>query len=155
MTDLCNLKGCDQPALPPTFIRNEERRPWTGRSGTSKGGLGLCATHDRETTELVRHRRQVGRLHNAEREPWLLYFARCISGKYEGFIKIGTSTSPDQRMIHLRSECQGRAELLHVESGSRPEEGQLAIRFWDLWVIGEWYRPGPELMAYIEERRAA
>lgn len=148
MTDFCALKGCDQPAIPPTFRRDETTPFWTGRSGIAIGGLGLCDSHDEQMTALVRHRKQVLKLSNSQPDASTVYFLHCTRlGPYMDLIKIGTTDKPAQR----RHQIGGR--LLLLEDGGRRREGQLHAKFWHLWVVGEWYRPGVDLLGYIEERR--
>jgi hypothetical protein len=143
----CALKGCDQPAAPPTFWRDETVAFVTGKSGKSKGGLGLCEDHDARMTALVRHRRQVSKLHNSNPDPSLVYFIRgARPASCAGLIKIGTSDQPPMRRHQLGGE------VLLIEPGGRAHEGRLHAEFWHLWVTGEWYRPGPDLLNYIGSR---
>lgn len=77
----------------------------------------------------------------------LVYFARR-----EHLIKIGTTTNIRNRMSSLH------AQPLATEPGDVARERQLHLRFRHLLASGqsrEWFHPGPDLIAYINELRAA
>lgn len=77
----------------------------------------------------------------------LVYFARR-----ERLIKIGTTTNLRHRMMALH------AQALATEPGDLVRERQLHDRFKHLRASGrsrEWFHPEPELIAYINELRAA
>jgi hypothetical protein len=63
-------------------------------------------------------------------------------------IKIGFSKDPKRRA----GEISG-AELLAKEPGGAGREGELHLRFQHLRVGGEWFEPGPDLIAYINALR--
>ncbi|MEU6520469.1 GIY-YIG nuclease family protein [Streptomyces sp. NPDC046978] len=76
----------------------------------------------------------------------VVYYARRPPDR---LIKIGTSTSLKQRM-------KGLSLLpLAVEPGDNVREKQMHRRFEHLRVTprGEWFHPGPDLIAYIREIR--
>lgn len=58
-------------------------------------------------------------------------------------IKIGTSTQVDERCRELK------VTLLATEPGSYAEEAERHKRFAHLRIKGEWFRPGPDLLAHI------
>lgn len=62
-----------------------------------------------------------------------------------GLIKIGVSINPERRCRTLN------AELLGVLSGGLPRERELQARFAVYRERGEWFRPAPELLAWIED----
>lgn len=67
----------------------------------------------------------------------------------EDLIKIGFSTDVERRAKALRAD-----EVLAKMPGTRQLERQLHARFGPFWVEGEYYKPAPELLAYIDEVRA-
>jgi hypothetical protein len=78
-------------------------------------------------------------------QPSVVYFARR-----EVLIKIGTSVRLRRRMSQLAT-----LELA-TEPGDCVLESQLKHRFRHLLAVGrEWFHPGPELIAYINDVRAA
>lgn len=81
----------------------------------------------------------------------IIYAARRDS---DGLIKIGTTASYRQRMNALRRE-HGQLSLFLAIPGSYPEETALHGRFADLWVEGEWFRPGRPLLWWILRMRQA
>lgn len=70
-----------------------------------------------------------------------VYFARLGD-----LVKIGISVDPRQRASDLN------AELVRVERGGRRRERELHRQFVDLRVVGEWFRDGDEIRAYLEAR---
>jgi hypothetical protein len=77
---------------------------------------------------------------SAPRPPKDLYFARGRNG----LIKIGVTGDLDQRMSALKTE------LILVLPGRESEERGFHRRFRRLRVEGEWFRPGPALLRYLE-----
>lgn len=67
----------------------------------------------------------------------------------ERLIKIGVSTWPSRRAQGLN------ASILAMTPGSYGLERELHERFAALRQHGEWFEPGPELLAYINELRTA
>ena len=68
-----------------------------------------------------------------------------LSGTYQGqeAVKIGISSSPNQRARQLRSE------LLAWHEGTRQTEIDLHTRFANDRLGGEWFAPTPVLLAHI------
>lgn len=84
----------------------------------------------------------------AEREkqgPSRVYFMR-----HDRLIKIGYSMNPRKRALALAG-----AIILATEPGARTREAQLHAEFGHLRVRGEWFSPGPDLIAYINRLRKA
>lgn len=65
-----------------------------------------------------------------------------------GLIKIGCSQHPGKRAVYLD------ARLLASQAGDFETERTLHRVFADDRVVGEWFRPSPALLAYIERVRA-
>lgn len=65
-------------------------------------------------------------------------------------IKIGWSSYPEQRFKALRPD-----RVLHLERGSMTDERNLHRMFARLREHGEYFRPHPDLYAFIEQRKAA
>jgi hypothetical protein len=71
-------------------------------------------------------------------------------------IKIGISVHPEIRRKQLSAELRKNLQILFIIPSGGPEgEARLHQQFRSLRIHGEWFRPAPELLAYIEERRAA
>jgi hypothetical protein len=70
-----------------------------------------------------------------------VYFAQRAS---DGLIKIGWSRSVKIRMSAVQ------AKVIGAVPGERAEEKVLHDRFARLRVHGEWFKPDPELMDYIQ-----
>lgn len=67
-------------------------------------------------------------------------------------IKIGFSGSATHRLIALQSSHPRRLKILHKIPGTMADEKRLHQQFAHLNIHGEWFRPGPDLMAMIEGR---
>ncbi|TDQ34643.1 GIY-YIG nuclease family protein [Thiopseudomonas denitrificans] len=66
-------------------------------------------------------------------------------------IKIGfTSSHPEKRLRSLACGNSQELKIIGLKIDSKPLEAKLHKRFGDLHVRNEWYRPGEELMAYID-----
>jgi hypothetical protein len=77
-----------------------------------------------------------------------LYF---VEEKNTGNIKIGRTSRPiEERMITLQTANSSALALLKCVPASPVEEVRLHARFRAAKVRGEWFRPTPELLAYID-----
>ena len=86
---------------------------------------------------------------SAERvtKTWV-YFLR--SGE-NGPIKIGfTGSAPTARLAALQTGNPEPLRLIGAIPGTMADEGKLHDRFAEAWLQGEWFRPVPELLAFIE-----
>lgn len=73
-----------------------------------------------------------------------------------GAIKIGTTTgSPEARRRVLQTAAPRPLHLLTAIPGGPDLERTLHQRFQALQLIGEWFEPGPELVAFIDGALAA
>lgn len=77
-------------------------------------------------------------------DPTWVYFMR-----HDQIIKIGYSKNPRKRAAALAS-----AEILATEPGGVERESQLHAMFRAHRLHGEWFKPAPELLDYIDELRA-
>lgn len=69
----------------------------------------------------------------------------------DGPIKIGVSTGlPDNRVYSLQCACPYELRLVATFFGGRAAEAGLHRRFKHLRLRGEWFRPAPELLEWIE-----
>jgi hypothetical protein len=69
-----------------------------------------------------------------------------------GAIKIGiTGRGVDDRIQRMVTNTPHILTLLAVIEGDRKFETELHFRFASARIRGEWFRPVPELLAYIEE----
>ncbi len=78
-----------------------------------------------------------------------VYFMRVVP---DGVVKIGwTKNDPGIRCDAIRTGSPVPLEVLGViEVESQAEERRLHARFGRLWSHGEWFHPGPDLLAFIE-----
>jgi hypothetical protein len=84
----------------------------------------------------------------AKRAAARVYFIQHEGG--ERLIKIGTTTRDVS--VRLRELQAGHSSPLVIRAfapGGHREERTLHHRFSSLWVAGEWFRPGPDLLAYV------
>lgn len=133
---------------------------------TTAEPLRLCREHEQETARLVVYETAKDTMHgwleariaNGDEwarpldsyaptpgfsEPWVYFMRR------ENFIKIGTTYNLRQRASVLN------ATVLAKTPGSYSEEKLMHKRFASLRRHGEWFEPGPELIALINELRKA
>jgi len=82
---------------------------------------------------------------NRRTRPGIIYFAQIGD-----LIKIGYTTNLRQRMIQL-----GVDKVLASMPGTMRDEEALHHRFGSDWVDREMFRPGPDLMAFIDSLKAA
>ncbi len=80
------------------------------------------------------------------RREWV-YFVRA---KLSGYIKIGFTRVPNKRIGTIMTDCPEPVELIGKIAGSLADERALHARFADHRLNGEWFRPAPELIEYVE-----
>lgn len=79
-----------------------------------------------------------------------VYFVQP-EGKPGANIKIGFTTKPvSSRLSGLQCGSEGKLAILHSIEAQRRHEADLHERFKHLRVTGEWFRPEPELLRFIE-----
>jgi hypothetical protein len=71
-----------------------------------------------------------------------------------GAIKIGTSKQLKKRVDELARQLPSKVKLLAMMDGCRETECVVHRRFHHVRIRGEWFRPVPELLAYIDRVRA-
>jgi hypothetical protein len=76
----------------------------------------------------------------------MVYFIRAA----DGMVKIGTSTNVLKRVKDLASQSPVPLELVAVVPGNTTDEAALHDRFNDARDHGEWFRPVPELLEFID-----
>jgi hypothetical protein len=82
----------------------------------------------------------------------MIYFIESGPG---GPIKIGFTKTRDISYRVKDLQC-GNPEELHVLAlfdGEREDETRLHHIFDKYWIRGEWYRPGEDLLAFLEENK--
>jgi hypothetical protein len=81
----------------------------------------------------------------------VIYF---MQGGKRGLIKIGFTAGPvSARRRSLQCASPVRLNVLLTLPGDEPEEKALHARFAHLRRHGEWFRPGPDLLAFVAERK--
>jgi hypothetical protein len=75
----------------------------------------------------------------------MIYF---IQGRSTGLIKIGMTTNVKRRFRDLQASGPDRLAVLAVISGDY-EDAPYHFKFRDSWDHGEWFRPTPDLLAFI------
>jgi hypothetical protein len=79
----------------------------------------------------------------------MIYF---VQSEGDGSIKIGfTSTPFAKRLETLKTGSPHKLKLLGIMPGLKKQERQLHRHFSAARMSGEWFRPTPELLAYILE----
>lgn len=82
----------------------------------------------------------------------VVYF---IEDPVEGSIKIGTAQDVQQRLKGLQTGHPRALAVLATTPGDNRLESELHERFAHLRIRGEWFRPEPDLLAFIDRLRAA
>lgn len=78
-----------------------------------------------------------------------VYFVEC---PLNGLIKIGvTDDHPDKRLGELRRGSPVPLQPLGILRGNRVAEKAIHVRFHQSRSHGEWFRPTPDLLAFIAE----
>jgi hypothetical protein len=86
--------------------------------------------------------------HNLDLNPnSVVYFVRR---EVDGLVKIGTSINVNRRMSWLANGA-GPVTLLGTVPGGFDRENHIHRVFHDSREHGEWFRPTPELLAYIAD----
>lgn len=71
----------------------------------------------------------------------------------DGAIKIGFCSDVVRRVRELRKGVEYEVSLLAVFPGDKPDELRLHARFRDFRIDGEWFRPEPQLLDFIDSLR--
>ena len=67
----------------------------------------------------------------------------------EGYVKIGTATSARARLDGLQTAHRQELRIIVTTPGGHATETELQRRFKHAHVRGEWFRPTPDLVAFI------
>lgn len=130
-----------------------------GRHATAQiGDLTLCSHHATRLRDwaydLVRREEQerISAENRERRErrwdpdgPSVVYYLR----RADGLIKIGVSTRLHERKLALQRD-HGSLDLLVKHWGDRRTERETHERFANDRITGEWFRPSPALLRWIE-----
>lgn len=81
-----------------------------------------------------------------------VYFIRI--GK-RGPIKIGYSKDPYARRRSLQTCNAGQVNLIAFVPGERAKEQSVQKRFRHLWIRGDWFRPGADLVKFMAKLPSA
>lgn len=82
----------------------------------------------------------------------LVYFLQTMAPSR--LIKIGVSTNVPARVKEFQSGHPAPLVMLHTMPGTMAMERSLHVAFAHLRQVGEWFTPAPELLAFIEARKA-
>jgi hypothetical protein len=80
-----------------------------------------------------------------------IYFLAALGeGGAVAAVKIGLSHDPASRLRHLQTASAARLHLLGTMTGSGRVERQLHRAWHRARLGGEWFRPDPDLLAYVK-----
>ena len=102
-----------------------------------------------ELKDLVPLEESPVRVRRTPPEGHLVYFVQV--GRI-GPIKIGTTMTPESRFSGMQTDNPFELNLLHTAPGDDVEEGILHGYFAKIRLRGEWFRPAPELLAFIASK---
>jgi hypothetical protein len=77
----------------------------------------------------------------------VVYFIQCCETE---LIKIGISTQLLKRLRTLQASSAPRLRVLGIHRGGIIEETRLHYQFSHLHDHGEWFKPGDDLLSYIQ-----
>ena len=77
-----------------------------------------------------------------------IYF---IQEEGNGLVKIGYSKNPEKRKNSLQTSCPKKLHIIKIIDGDYKRENCIHHRCSRFNVRGEWYRPHPDLLDYIEK----
>jgi len=77
----------------------------------------------------------------------LIYF---IQNEVSLAIKIGVATDPEKRLSMLQIGSVDRLKILGTMPGLQEKEAELHRQFAGIRIRGEWFRPEPPLMTFIQ-----
>jgi hypothetical protein len=120
-----------------------------GQGGDQEGGGGMS---EDDVDKLMRDSSRF----RHDGEPQRVYFIQVIYDGVPGPIKIGkTKDDPLQRVVYLQTGCPWPLRLVGLlpPSGEHTERTVQAM-FTKYNIHGEWFRPEPELIAFIEDSAA-
>lgn len=138
---------------PRKVCGNDNHDAWRGRgdllvipfNGECGSEWEICfGFHKGNTNTFVRIRKSCS-------ENSYLYFIEAIN---TGYIKIGRSANPMQRLAQLSTGSPNDLVLLGKISGGAALEAELHRRFESLRCKGEWFRTSGELKQFIKEATA-
>ena len=122
-----------------------------------------AATHEQANQSWQEMIRRNSEKNNGVPLPWIVeayeaWVAEFLSARVyfiqeteTGAIKIGTTKELQKRLQGLRSSNPNELKLIATISGDSRVERALHHRFDRAHIRGEWFRPVPELLAYISE----
>jgi hypothetical protein len=124
----------------------------------------LCPRHDEMLDERFSRRSRRAEQREAkkaeqkmlEREAaGFVYFVKAHQGERRGLIKIGKSVNVPARVRQIEKDVKSACSVLLTISGYSDLEVRFHLRFHDLHVGTEWFRPGDALLSFIESERVA
>lgn len=88
---------------------------------------------------------------NAHEVPTIVYFIQDAAG----FVKIGRTASPEQRLRYLQHAHAQPLRLLATVDAACWYEGYLHGHFHPERMLGEWFRPSARLLAFVEKMQVS
>jgi len=138
---------------PRTVNGNDNYDAWSGRgdllvipfTGECGSEWEICfGFHKGNTDTFVRVKKSCS-------EKSFLYFIEAVD---TGFIKIGRSANPEQRLVQLSTGSPNQLVILGKISGGSALEAELHKRFDAQRTKGEWFKISNELRDFIKEATA-
>lgn len=123
--------------------RNKLCASWTEDGKRRRISLGV--------TDVTEGHRLIKRMNNPPRnyrKGSFIYFAR-MEGP-EPFIKIGYASNVGVRLSNIKVSTPYKVELLASIEGTPQDEAALHARFADHRFRGEWFKPHPEILDFIQ-----
>lgn len=78
------------------------------------------------------------------------YYGQIYFAQEGDAVKIGFSQNVHRRLLNIKSARGAALTLLKSYAGTTGDEQRVHDRFRHLRIEGEWYRPAPELLSFIE-----
>jgi hypothetical protein len=108
----------------------------------------LEMVRDGEIRPIDVFRFKVEQVPSIERRKQYVYVIRAT---HSGNVKIGIAVDPTARLLDLQCSNWEELEIVATIRGSREDERKIHRRFAEHRIAREWFRPAPEVLAWIED----